>query len=112
MDEHIGGEPRSWMPWTHKPYCANSTLCVYTNARVLGNRGISIVATPEIAASSLSLLEHAIGASFPDSSKVYGTQPPPYELREFPGQGKGLMATKKIPADMVIMIDSAIMVTQ
>ncbi len=55
LDEFVGPDPRSWDPWTHRPYCAGSRFCVYTNAMLPRRDGISIITTPEIAASSMSL---------------------------------------------------------
>ncbi len=107
IGEEAGDDPQKWTPWTHKPYCANSSLCVYTDATAVGNRGISIVASPEAAAGSLNILEHALGAPFLDPSRLCNLQSPPYEVRELPGRGKGLVATQHIPKDKVIMIDYA-----
>ncbi len=111
IDDRVADDPKQWRPWTHRPFCADSDLCAYTDATALGNRGISIVATPEIAASSLAVQDHAVGAAFPDASRMYDPVSPPYEVRDIPGKGKGLVATQHISKDKIVMIDSAVMIT-
>jgi len=111
IDDQVDDNPAAWEPWTHKPYCVKPELCIYTDARVLGGRGVSVIASPEAVAGSFNLLEHVIGAPFPNVSKTYtgADGRPPYELREVPGRGRGLIATQKIPKDSVIMMDTAVM---
>ncbi|KAH8883149.1 SET domain-containing protein [Thozetella sp. PMI_491] len=107
LDEHAGDNPGGWTPWTHPPYCAGSSFCVYTNAMIPRRDGISIITTPEIAATSMSLFEHIFDLPFANRSKTYDGNL--YELRDVPGKGKGAIATRRIARDMVIMIDPAIM---
>jgi len=103
-DARIAGSPGAWAPWTHRPYCNGTTnYCAFTNAAVSGHRGVSLIASPEVASSSMDSLEQAWDVSFPFPEKVYDT--PPYELRDIPGKGKGLVATRRIERDRVILID-------
>src|SRR5262245_18771067 len=77
---HLGRQPRDWAPWTHRPYCADTAYCVFTNSMFQGNHGISIITTPKTAANSL----HQIETSFrvPFASPPYPSDGPPYEVRD------------------------------
>ena len=103
-DARIAGSPESWAPWTHRPYCnGTADYCVFTNAVVSGRRGVSLVTSPEVASSSTESLEEAWAVAFPHPEKGYDK--PPYELRDVPGKGKGLVATRRIERDRVILIE-------
>ncbi|KAH8895247.1 SET domain-containing protein [Thozetella sp. PMI_491] len=111
LDESVGSSPSSWSPWTHQPYCAGSPYCIFTNAMMPARDGISILTTPELAASGTSPFQHVFDAPFPDRSKVSNNNEPLYEIKEVQGKGKGAIATRRIAKDMVIMIDPAIMLS-
>ncbi len=64
------------------PYCAGSRFCVFTNAMLPRRDGISIITTPELAATSMSLLEHTLDLPFFDKSKVYNSSAPLCELQD------------------------------
>jgi hypothetical protein len=105
--------PRVEDPWTHVPLCINSTsvplrkYCVYTNSQY-GHLGISIITTPQVAATSLQLLE---GTTDPLDSAQYQAdadrEARPYEIVEVAGKGKGVVATRPIAQYETIMTDRA-----
>ena len=111
IDESVGLNPESWTPWTHRPYCAGSRYCVFTNAMLPPRDGISLIATTELAANRRSHFEQISDVSFPRPSKVSNTSEPLYEVKDVPGKGKGVIARCEIAKDMVIMIDHAIMLS-
>ncbi|KAB5550790.1 hypothetical protein GE09DRAFT_149545 [Coniochaeta sp. 2T2.1] len=96
MDENS----HSWSPWTYRPYCAGTQYCVFTNSMFRGNNGVSIITTSEIAASSPDLVAKLTSARA-------GADPaePPYTVRDIPGKGKGLFATRRIARGDVFMED-------
>ena len=104
IDGTVGPNPADWGPWTHQPYCANSTeFCVFTNAIFQGNRGISFITTPETAASSVEVLT-ALQSSL-DPRLVREGVNKPWEVRDLPGRGKGVVSTRRIAKGEVIMVD-------
>ncbi|KAB5583569.1 hypothetical protein GE09DRAFT_1212148 [Coniochaeta sp. 2T2.1] len=98
LDEDAGPEPTSWSPWTHQPYCASSDYCTYT----IGP-GISFISTPEVAASSLDILQ----SSFNTPPKPSTTNSSLYHITDIPNKGKGVVATRPIPRGSVFMTDHA-----
>lgn len=103
MDESVGSEPSSWAPWTHRPYCADTNYCVFTNSMFQGNHGVSIITTPEIAASSVGLHSTLNAAQGSHPSNI--DFDPPYEIKEMPGMGMGVIATRKITHGDMLMVD-------
>ena len=103
MDDKVGLDPSSWSPWTHRPYCADTRYCVFTNSMFRGNHGVSIITTSEIAAGSPDLLAKLstgrIASPAPDPPEA------PYTMRDIPGKGKGLFATRRIARGEVFMED-------
>ncbi|KAI1341166.1 SET domain-containing protein [Xylariaceae sp. FL0016] len=97
-------------PWTHQPECIESEdgsgikYCVFSNSQ-FGNQGVSIVTTPETAASSVDILNDA-GLSHV-TNPWNQTQTPPYELFEHASKGLGVRATRPIPRASTIMTDWA-----
>lgn len=106
VDDEVGPDPLSWRPWTHRPYCADSRYCVFTNSMFGGkNHGVSIITTPEIAASSPSLLLKLAGGVEPLSRYINATERPPYVVIDIPGKGKGVVATRLISRGEVFMAE-------
>lgn len=102
VTDKVGPDPRDWAPWTHRPYCAGTDYCVYTNSLFHG--GVSFIATPERAALSLATLQPMLLNRLltePNNASL----PPPFEMRDMPGRGKGLVATRRLTAGETIMID-------
>ena len=151
MDEETAGpEPVDWSPWTHPPECIpagsnaavniatngkrdrNATVpdkyCVYTNA-AHGHRGVSLITTPETAASIVDLLDdfnaefmRPLTASSVDGSgdgerqkndtaRTDEYEGRPYRVVEMPEKGgKGVLATRRIRRAEVVMVDFASLV--
>jgi hypothetical protein len=84
--------------WSYRPRCiqnddASKTYCVYTSTTFARNRGISFFTTPENAERIISL------PAFNDPKVLEGTDEysnPPYEARELPGRGIGLIANRTL----------------
>ena len=135
-EETVGPEPVDWSPWTHPPECLAATstarsnatkYCLYTNS-AHGHSGISLISTPETAASAVEMLDDfnpdflrplgshvnvprkngtvVDGARASAGSYTDGDDPP-YELVGLPGKGKGLIATRHISRAEVVMVDFA-----
>jgi len=101
----------SWNPWTHHPYCINSTslpqmkYCVYTNSQ-FGDRGISVITTPEVASTSRELLVGTLAApGTAERQKADKTEP--FEMVDIPGRGKSLVATRAIRQYDMFLEDQA-----
>lgn len=100
LDDSVGPLPSSWAPWTHRPYCADTSYCVFTNSNFRGNHGVSIITTSEIAAASPNLL-----AKLTSSQPGPNQTDAPHIVREVPGKGKGLFATRRIARGELFMED-------
>jgi len=80
-----------WM----KPTCRttasqNETFCVFTYAEFAEGRGISLLTTPDIA-------EHITDRFAPELTEgINDVSNPPFERREMPGKGVGLVAKQDI----------------
>lgn len=103
--EGFGTEPSGWHPWTHRPYCADTPYCVFTNAHFHGDRGISLITTPESAARTLDTLESTFTSPFQGVRP--GAAGPAYEVRDVPGKGMGVVALRQIPRGERFMVDYA-----
>ncbi|KAH6848097.1 hypothetical protein B0I37DRAFT_310334 [Chaetomium sp. MPI-CAGE-AT-0009] len=104
-----------WTPWTYRPYCADNTnYCVFTNTNFQGrDRGVSVIDVPPSGAENGTSAVTSIAkllSSLPPAPESVDTTSPPYELRDIPGKGKGLIATRKIPRGQVFMVDYAAVV--
>lgn len=128
-----------WSPWTHAPQCVNATvtagadersgqraeptaaaqgsavpvrplaLCVYTNTRH-GLGGISVVTTPEAAASAIDLLDEELPV-LPVLPGANAAGPrPAYRIVDLPGRGKGVVAARAIAQYEAFMVDYAALV--
>lgn len=101
------GQPAEWALWTHQPFCADTPYCVFTNSLFQGNHGVSIISTPETAASLIPELAWTFGSrsvpSVIDHEREQGT----WEVRDVPGKGKGVVALRPIPRGELIMLDHA-----
>ncbi|KAI0883926.1 SET domain-containing protein [Annulohypoxylon maeteangense] len=118
VDDKSAFEKRSWHPWTYPPMCMeaeNETdpkLCVYTYSKLRGDLGISLITTPETAASGIGILED------PDpkwEEWVRGipltvSDPPPYEVVDLKDKGMGVVANRTIRKDEVVMLRHPVIV--
>jgi hypothetical protein len=118
MDDSVGSSADEWLPWSHRPYCvqpANRTdwdpkYCVYTMDSFRGGRGISIILTPDIAASLVNSLDDSVVRpelrDHPSSRLSGGSgRELAYEIRDLLDRGKGVVARRKIRQWEVIMVD-------
>ncbi|KAL7946052.1 SET domain-containing protein [Trichoderma barbatum] len=85
----------SSFPWTSQNNCRHNTetFCVFSSKGFAGGRGISILTTPDRVESLQQL------PAFVDAHSLFGIneQPsPPFEERELPGRGRGLIANKML----------------
>ncbi|KAH9892149.1 SET domain-containing protein [Xylariomycetidae sp. FL2044] len=118
IDESSGSAPVDWSPWTHPPDClpaedsSATKYCVYTNSQH-GNKGVSFITTPEIAADSIDILDDAGYthtrnlATTDNGSGGGGGGGPVVEMIDVPGKGKGVIAKRDISRAEVIMADWA-----
>ncbi|KAK0705519.1 hypothetical protein B0H67DRAFT_471060, partial [Lasiosphaeris hirsuta] len=98
------------------PYCPSDTpFCVYTNSAI-HRHGLSVVGIPATAAAalnettSLPHVEILFDSSSPAADAAHAAREPavaPYELRDLPGRGKGLVATRPVARGAVLMVDWA-----
>ncbi|KAK3315520.1 hypothetical protein B0H66DRAFT_628669 [Apodospora peruviana] len=110
--------PEKWAgyftPWTHRPYCPPETpYCVFTNAAYPSlDNGVSILANPDEASSSLTALAQLFLDDTTKSTKTSGQtqEKQPYKITPLPGKGLGLVATRRIPQGEVLTVDYAALV--
>jgi hypothetical protein len=115
-------------PWTYEPYCVNigssspaGKLCVYSASTYNNNHGLSVITTPEIAASLVDAVENHIlawnerkhllaGLGTSSAHNDDENLEVPYEVRDVPGKGKGVVATRLIKKTETIMVGFPVMV--
>lgn len=112
----------SWLPWTHQPICSRSgkgngevygdKYCVFTNAAFRRRHGFSFIGTPQAAISLRDAMADPPAHWDPRRRATYTPHVvehddvgPPYVVVEVPGKGKGVIATRRIPAGEVLMVD-------
>lgn len=91
----------SYSPWTHKPKCtprdqANETYCIYTDSEFANGRGISFFTSPSIAKRVLELPAFTEPGIHDDVNTSTETEGSPWEVRNIPGRGNGLFATRTL----------------
>lgn len=101
-------------PWTHNPTCVHAVIpsgvgsgqhqdfCTYTNSVFASGRGISIVTTPEVAASLTA-------ESFAPFEQELEGPPVLYEARETEDRGIGLFAKQRIEAGTTLILKHPIL---
>ena len=101
-------------PWSYDPFCVFSKsleidICAWTDAHFANGRGISIIATPE---SATAVAMNKIFRD-PDLAKTAnGVFTPPYEIRQLPGRGLGLIANRTVKRGEKIFAHTPIVVAQ
>lgn len=97
-------QPWYTFPWTHTPTCVDvvfaddpedgsagletaQTLCAYSNARYNNGRGVSFVATPDVAAS---VTMEAFGMAIGGLDGTVGREMGMWEVRDAGEKGKGM----------------------
>src|SRR3569833_3951424 len=94
--------------WTHRPLCSGSlqaskptskiNLCVYTSSNYYQGFGISLISTPEIAASVACVISRNVVSGRHDNYEQVNLKTDhraPYDDRDIPGKGTGDVATRK-----------------
>jgi hypothetical protein len=101
--------------WSHTPRCLreqNMTekFCVYTSQDFAHNRGISIWTTPENSEGFLRLPAF----THPDLLRGVNEEPnPPYESRQLPGRGVGLIANRTLQkGDLIFSMTPVVMIEE
>jgi hypothetical protein len=93
--------------WTTKPSCLSDEegqeYCVFTNKNFANGRGISFFTTPTIAENVKDLPAFQQMGVHDD---VNNFSNPPWEVRNIPGRGNGLFATRKLERGDLILADT------
>ncbi|GAB1313756.1 SET domain-containing protein 5 [Madurella fahalii] len=103
-------------PWTHRPYCVVplstgpiEKFCVYSSSAFNHGSGVSVITTPQAAASIAGAIQDPLPAwRFRRHLSHQGhlateTYDLPYTVMPIPGKGLGVVATKHIKQFEVIM---------
>lgn len=90
----------------HVPNSPSTKYCVFSNARH-GNGGVSIITTPEIAATEIEILNDSGDTHFRTVNSSAG---PAWKVVDIPGKGKGIVASRFIKRSEAIMVDWASLV--
>ncbi|SPO05554.1 uncharacterized protein DNG_08241 [Cephalotrichum gorgonifer] len=101
-------------PWTHTPLCSTTsgaqTYCLFSSTP-FGTNGLSLIAAPETASSLAPVLTQIHHSSLPSPSSARNlTLEPATAVRDFPGRGKGLVATRPIRGGETFLLDHASLV--
>ncbi|KAH9899047.1 SET domain-containing protein [Xylariomycetidae sp. FL2044] len=113
IDDETAAATDTWHPWSLPPVCVkaqnekDSKLCVFTYVNLRGEAGISILTTPENAASGIQILrDQDLGWVNwgKDQEATIESFPPPYEIREIEDKGLGVVANRSIERGEIVMI--------
>ena len=108
-----------WSPWSHHPVClepkdnkpdgSDPINCVFTLSTFRGNQGLSLITTPDLAASLVGSLDDSMVSpglrnhlSGPGQAQQDGRVS--YKIQNLPGRGKGLVARRRISRHETIMV--------
>lgn len=100
-------------PWTFWPECysnENQTepVCVFSDQSFAGGRGIYIVTTAPLAYQMLKKPAFTDPAAL---DRINRHANPPFETREFPGKGRGLVANKTLNRGDQIFASTPLVIT-
>ncbi|KAI1460192.1 SET domain-containing protein [Annulohypoxylon moriforme] len=112
VDDETAFEKRSWYPWTYPPMCfeaekaTDPKLCVYTYTKLRGDKGISLITTPQTAAGGIGILEdlNPRWEEWARGIPLTISDPPPYEVVDLKDKGMGVVANRTIHKDEVVML--------
>lgn len=109
-----------WSLWSHQPICPGpvgddynsepfSPDCVFTLTTFRGNQGISLITTPQLAANLADKLDDSrvspsSRSQLTNTGQVQRDGEAPYEVREIPGRGKGVLAKRKYREHKTVMV--------
>ncbi|KAK0725480.1 hypothetical protein B0H67DRAFT_463373, partial [Lasiosphaeris hirsuta] len=103
-------------PWSAPPHCpapSNAALggelptdCVFTHASFRGGEGLSLITTPELAASVAGFLDDAAVPSWLRDHPSRAAEPRrrPYVVKDLPGRGKGVVARQGFRKHEAVMV--------
>ena len=120
LDDTTGDTPSHWKPWSVRPICAypfvntEPKYCIFTYHGFRGDRSISLITSPDVAAEAAPLLEDRNPQWYKTSPSVPpldGDFTPPYSVEEVPGRGKGIIATRDIRKGEVVITEPATMIS-
>ena len=102
-------------PWSMPPICIRakdpiaepSKLCTYTVSNLRGENGMSIITKPTVAAGLASILQHPDISWLENQRRTRFLVDPrrPYEIKEIPGKGFGVIATDLIRENTTVMLE-------
>ncbi len=99
----------SWSPWTQRPHCLEPAYeintpeyCVFTDNAYRGNRGLSMLTTPDMAAAVASMLDDT--TVVPELLEMENKHRP-WVVKNIRGRGKGVVARRFIEKWERIMIN-------
>lgn len=117
IDDASTSEASDWSPWSYLPYCvkprnkprSSPPYCVFSSHHYRGGHGLSVITTPQLAASIADSLDDGIIPpsirDHPSSFLASRDKPGPgLEIRDLPGRGKGTVATRRISKWEVAMV--------
>ncbi len=100
-------------PWTHPPHCITSErgtpsnkICVYTSSTFNQNKGLSIITTPETAASIFDSVREPL-ATYRNRRHLaenHDDTSLSYAVKDIPNKGRGVVAARNISQFEVIMV--------
>ncbi|KAK3377509.1 hypothetical protein B0H63DRAFT_502266 [Podospora didyma] len=100
-DESLAHRILANTPWTHAPYClvprsigSEQKFCVYSSSAFNDGSGISIIATPETAATLAAAVQNPSPAW--RARRHLAHQARAYSVIPMPGKGMGVIATRRI----------------
>ncbi|KAL2268292.1 hypothetical protein VTJ83DRAFT_3138 [Remersonia thermophila] len=109
--------PTDFSPWLQQPFCLDPADsddsgppdCVFTSASFRGNQGVSIITTPELAASMVEYLDDSqVSAELKwhmiNDEQLNGNKTRGYTIRDMPGRGKGAVAIRKLARHETVMV--------
>ena len=112
-----------WSAWSQEPFCPElkehdasvPADCVFTLATFRGNQGISLITTPDLAASLAVYLDDSdvsprLRRQLSNSGAHQQDDTTAYEIRDVPGRGKGLMAKHGIAKYDIVMAGFPVLV--
>jgi len=121
IDNDTAPRAGRWPPWTNRPECMSSgenttdaKFCLFTYSAFHGDRPISIITTPAVAADTASIVQES-GVLWEAKGNSPGATIPAdkdstYEVRNLPGKGKGVVARRRIQRGEVVMVDPVTMI--
>jgi hypothetical protein len=123
IDDKTAEETGNWAPWSHRPYCVTPAnwpkysprLCVFTAANFRGQNGLSLLATPELAASIADSMDDSLIPPDQRDHPASPLSPSPdlaYTVEELPGRGKGIVASRKIRKWETVLLDFPAIIVQ